>query len=231
LIATTAEDNRNVAIAVIAQTFGVRRVIARVRDPRAAHSFERLRVETVCPTTLEARLILDHIERVLRSDRARDARVSRGQESRGVMRSLQIVVAGCGRLGSHLASSLSQQGHGVTAIDANAAALEALRTGSFNGRPVGGDATEPSVLRQAGIEEADLVVVAIRADAISLMVAMMAETLFGVKEVVARVSEQERERMYRDLGLAAVCPTVVGGEAILSLMERDPAPSKAEGGA
>jgi len=134
-----------------------------------------------------------------------------------------LLVAGCGHLGSNLASALAREGgHRVVVVDANGAALEGLRAETFSGALVEGDATEPSTLRGARIEDADLVVTATRDDDVNLMIAALAQRLFGVRDVLARVCDPEREAMVRDLGFTTVCPTRLGGEVILGLLGRDP---------
>jgi trk system potassium uptake protein TrkA len=216
LLATTASDQRNVAVAAIGLACGARRAIARVRDPRSVRSFGRLGVEIVCPTVLEATALIRRVEEIARIDLA-----AGGVNGARPVGCLRIVVAGCGRLGAHLVRSLWREGHEVAGLDVDPAALEELRAGAFEGRLVEGDATEPSALRRAGVEGADLLVVAIRDDDVSLMAALAAHRLLGVEKVVARVCDPEREALFRGLGLATVCPTVLGGEAILGLLGRD----------
>ena len=127
---------------------------------------------------------------------------------------LFIVIVGCGRLGSHLANQLSRAGHGVVVIDANEHAFGNLSP-EYSGFRVEGDATELAVLKQAKVNEADLVVAATRADNINLMVAQVAKTEFGVARVLARVFEPRREAVYRRLGVETICPTSVAGELFL----------------
>ena len=206
LLAATAPDHRNCVIAALGRSLGLPHAIARVRDPSSVQ-LECLGIETVCPTTLEIRDLLLVIDG-LRAE---------------TTKTLQILVAGCGHLGSNLASALAREGgHRVVVVDANGAALEGLRAETFSGALVEGDATEPSTLRGARIEDADLVVTATRDDDVNLMIAALAQRLFGVRDVLARVCDPEREAMVRDLGFTTVCPTRLGGEVILGLLGRDP---------
>jgi len=95
--------------------------------------------------------------------------------------------------------------------------LDRLRTSGFAGTLVEGDAAEPSVLRRASVTKATVVVSAVREDRENLMVSLVAQKLVGAREVLARASDPERAAMYHDLGLTVICPTVIGGEAILDL--------------
>lgn len=59
LIATTHADNVNLMVAQAAQViFGVRRVLARVFDPKREEVYARLGIETICPTSVAAELFL-----------------------------------------------------------------------------------------------------------------------------------------------------------------------------
>lgn len=77
-----------------------------------------------------------------------------------------ILIAGCGRLGSCMASSLSQEGFDVTMIDKDEKAFRRLRE-TFSGFQVIGDASDLDMLRSCGIANADIVVVA--TDSLSLI--------------------------------------------------------------
>ena len=71
---------------------------------------------------------------------------------------MKALIIGCGRVGSTVAKRLAADGWNVTAIDEKEAALSRLGedwTGGF----VVGHGMDTEVLRQAGIEEADAVVV------------------------------------------------------------------------
>lgn len=136
------------------------------------------------------------------------------------MKSLYIVVVGCGRLGSHLANLLSSDGHHVVVIDRDGSAFTKLSAETYSGFRVEGDASEPAVLRKAKIDQADLLIAATLEDNLNLMVALVAKRVFGVKQVMARVYDPTREEMYHDLGLKTVCPTLIAGETFFKLVYR-----------
>ncbi|MCU0305883.1 MAG: TrkA family potassium uptake protein [Thermoanaerobaculales bacterium] len=63
LVATTREDNVNLMVAQVArEIFGVQRVLARLFDPKREAAYERLGIETICPTTLASEAFLRAIE-------------------------------------------------------------------------------------------------------------------------------------------------------------------------
>ncbi|HUT54587.1 MAG TPA: TrkA family potassium uptake protein [bacterium] len=62
LIATTREDNVNLMVAQVARkVFDVPRVLARVFDPRREEVYAQLGVETICPTSVAATLLLQAV--------------------------------------------------------------------------------------------------------------------------------------------------------------------------
>ncbi len=132
-----------------------------------------------------------------------------------------IIVVGCGRLGAYLANQLSQEGHSVVVIDVNHAAFRNLSLG-FSGFRIEGDGTELGVLAQAKVEKADLVLATTRRDNVNLMVAQLAKKVLGVRRVIARVFDPQREESYRGLGVETVCSTVVAGKAVLARLSEAP---------
>ena len=86
---------------------------------------------------------------------------------------MKAIVVGCGRVGSAVAKKLTKSGWDVTAIDENEEALARLGehwTGGF----VVGHGMDVHVLREAGIEEADAVVVATNGDNTNIVVGQVA---------------------------------------------------------
>jgi trk system potassium uptake protein TrkA len=75
---------------------------------------------------------------------------------------------------------------------------------------------ESEVLRAAGIEDADAVIVATDGDNTNLVVAQIAQKRFGVSNVVVRVLDPGRATFYDTLGLRTICPT---SRAIRALIE------------
>ena len=127
---------------------------------------------------------------------------------------LFIVVVGCGRLGSHLANRLSRAGHAVVVIDRDERAFGNLSP-EYSGFRVEGDATELAVLKQAKVDQADMVIATTRDDNVNLMVTQVARAVFSVSRVLARVFEPARKPIYRRLGIESICPTSVAAELFL----------------
>ena len=131
-----------------------------------------------------------------------------------------VIVVGCGRLGSLLANRLSSLGGSVVVIDREEAAFENLST-EFSGFRVTGDAAELAVLRQARIDKAKCLLAITSHDNVNLMVAQVAQTVFAVPQVMARINDPSREAVYREFGIETICPTNLSAAAFLSAL-RDP---------
>jgi trk system potassium uptake protein TrkA len=128
-----------------------------------------------------------------------------------------VIVVGCGRLGSFLANRLSSLGSSVVVIDRDEAAFENLST-EFSGFRVTGDAAELAVLRQARIDKAKCLLAITSHDNVNLMVAQVAQIVFDVRQVIARVNDPSREAVYREFGIETICPTNLSATAFLSAL-------------
>ena len=132
-----------------------------------------------------------------------------------------VVIVGCGRLGSMLASRLSSAGSSVVVVDRDESAFDNLST-EFSGFRVTGDAAELAVLRRARIEQADCLLAITRHDNVNLMVAQVAEEVFHVSKVIARVFDPAREKVYRQFGIETICPTSLSAESFLTALQERP---------
>lgn len=129
-----------------------------------------------------------------------------------------IIVVGCGRLGSCLASRLSSIGHDVVVIDLQEPTFKALTSG-FSGFRLVGNAAEFEVLQRAKIAKADTLLAVTGEDNLNLMVAQVARIIFKVKTVMARVIDPARESVYRNLGVVIVSPTPLVAQTFLKQLD------------
>lgn len=119
---------------------------------------------------------------------------------------MNVVIMGCGRVGSYLATRLDREGHQVTVIDVTTTAFSRLPD-DFTGQTVVGTGIDEQVLRLAGIAEADAFVAVTEGDNRNIMAAQVAREIFGVRDVIARIYDPVREEVYRGLGIGTICPT------------------------
>jgi trk system potassium uptake protein TrkA len=131
------------------------------------------------------------------------------------MEHMYIVIVGCGRLGSQLATKLSEEGHDVAIVDRDPDNFSRL-SDEFNGATVTGVGFDIQVLRSAGIERADGFAAVSDGDNMNIMAAQVAKTIFNVPMVIARVFDPVKGETYRALGLETVCPTTSAANIIYS---------------
>ena len=119
---------------------------------------------------------------------------------------MKAIVIGCGRVGSAVAKRLDGDGWHVTAIDEKEEALARLGA-DWRGGFVVGHGMDLQLLREAGIEDADAVVVTTDGDNSNIVIGQMAQKQFAVPSVVVRVLDPARAEFYSSRGLNVVCPT------------------------
>ncbi len=116
---------------------------------------------------------------------------------------MRIVIAGCGRVGSDLAQTLSEEGHDVSVIDNRPGGFDRLGS-TFNGMTHEGLGYDVRLLRDAGIEFADAFVAATDSDNANAMAVQVAKRVFGVPKTIARLDDPAREDAYRALDVQFV---------------------------
>jgi trk system potassium uptake protein TrkA len=119
---------------------------------------------------------------------------------------VKLIVIGCGRVGSTVAKRFAAEGWDVTAVDENESALNRLGE-DWSGGFVVGHGMDTAVLRKAGIEDADSVVVSTDGDNTNLVIGQVAQKRFGIECTVVRILDPARADFDRERGLRTICPT------------------------
>ncbi|HZT90606.1 MAG TPA: NAD-binding protein [Gaiellaceae bacterium] len=119
---------------------------------------------------------------------------------------MNAIVVGSGRVGSAVALQLQGSGWDVTVMDENEDALGRLGE-SWAGGFIVGHGMDLKLLREAGIEDADAVVVATDGDNTNIVIAQAAQNLFEVPTVIVRILDPGRAQFYATRGLRVICPT------------------------
>ena len=126
-----------------------------------------------------------------------------------------ILVVGAGRVGSTVAKWALAEGHDVSVLDEDPLSHERLDNEldtsweEAGGRFTVGTALEIDALTEAGITEADTVIVCTDGDNTNLVVAQIARRRYGIEGVIVRVLDPRRAEWYREQGLSTICPTAV----------------------
>lgn len=127
---------------------------------------------------------------------------------------MHVVIGGCGRVGSQLATTLSTDGHSVVVIDKDARAFRRLGQ-EFAGRMLTGIVFDRQLLEDAGIRKAQAFVAVTSGDNSNVVSARTAKERFGVERVVARIYDPQRATIYERLGLTTIASARWTAEAVL----------------
>jgi len=101
---------------------------------------------------------------------------------------MKIIIVGAGIIGWNLADSLSRENHEVYLIELNPD-VAARVDEKIDAKVIVGRGSDPDVLQQAGVHDADLVIAVTNADEINLVVCFLSAR-FGAKRRIARVRSE-----------------------------------------
>lgn len=107
-----------------------------------------------------------------------------------------VIIAGGGKIGSHLANLLLAEGHEVKVIDHRTEVLARLRRELPAATVVEGDASAPDVLEAAGIHRTRVLAAVTAADETNLVITTLARFEFSVPRVIARVNDPRNAWMF-----------------------------------
>ncbi|QUQ64088.1 potassium channel family protein [Kutzneria sp. CA-103260] len=116
---------------------------------------------------------------------------------------MNVIIIGCGRVGSTLAHQLRAERHHVCVLDRDAATRKLLSAG-YTGDFLVGNGYNRDLLEQAGIGDADAVVAVTSGDNTNIVAARIAKEDYRVPRVVARIYDPRRADIYRELGIPTV---------------------------
>jgi trk system potassium uptake protein TrkA len=137
---------------------------------------------------------------------------------------MNIIIAGDGEMGSHLASLLSGEDHNITIINNSDDVLEDIDNHA-DIMAVMGDATHISVLKSARIHKADLFISVMHVEDPNIVACILAKKL-GAKHCIARVSnienlKKENKKLFKELGIDnLVSPEAIAAKEIIKLIKQ-----------
>ena len=103
---------------------------------------------------------------------------------------MKIIILGAGQVGTSVAENLVSEANDITLVDSNAELLDSLRD-RFEVRTVCGNGASPSVLADAGADDADLLIAVTQSDESNLCACKVARTLFNLPTRIARLRSGE----------------------------------------
>jgi trk system potassium uptake protein TrkA len=130
---------------------------------------------------------------------------------------MKVIIMGCGKVGAQVSRRMAAEGHEVTVIDPDPAALARLGT-EFKGRRLTGVGFDQKVLLDAGIERAEAFAATSTSDTANIVAARIARTIYHVPRVVCRLYDPRRAEIYKRLGLVTISVTTWGSQRIYELL-------------
>lgn len=117
---------------------------------------------------------------------------------------MNIIIVGCGKVGSTIAKQICDEGYDVTVIDNNPNKLRAV-SDSMDAMAMVGDGTSYTTLKEAGIESADVLIAVTDSDEKNLLCCVIGKrtgNLAAIARVRNPVYSNEREFLQKGFGLA-----------------------------
>lgn len=109
---------------------------------------------------------------------------------------MNVLIAGGGRVGTYLASLLLAEGHTVKVIESRIEENPSLAADLPAEVWVSGNCTDPNTLEIAGIRQAQVVAAVTGADETNLVVTSLARFEFGVPRIIARVNHPKNAWLF-----------------------------------
>ncbi len=137
---------------------------------------------------------------------------------------MNIIIAGDGEVGSHLAQLLSDENHNITVVDPHTKMLEMIGAHT-DVLTIEGDSTSIEILEKAKVDDADLLIAVLHDENINLVTCILGKKL-GAKKTIARISNTEylengNEALFENLGIdQMVFPERIAADEIIDLLKQ-----------
>ena len=103
---------------------------------------------------------------------------------------MKIIIVGAGQVGGTLAISLAGEDHDITLIDTSPKKLRVLQD-HLDLRTIVGYGSHPNILRQAGAEDADMLIAVTNSDETNMIACQVAYSVFNTPTKIARIRSPE----------------------------------------
>lgn len=137
---------------------------------------------------------------------------------------MKILILGAGQVGSTVAESLVSEANDITVVDQDAAKLALLQE-RLDLRTLVGSASHPSVLEQAGIAEADMLLAVTQSDEVNMVACKLAASLYNTPTRIARIRSADylaRPELFGKDNFCvdfSICPEQILTDYITKLIE------------
>ncbi|MBQ9253587.1 MAG: Trk system potassium transporter TrkA [Bacteroidales bacterium] len=140
---------------------------------------------------------------------------------------MNILIAGDGEVGFHLAKTLSKIKHNITVVDPHSELLKLLQTDN-DLLTIAGKSTSIETLKDAGVADCDLLISVLHEESVNIITCMLGKRL-GAKRTIARVStieylNEDNKNIFKTLGIdEMVSPERIAAKEITNLLTRNTA--------
>ncbi len=137
---------------------------------------------------------------------------------------MNIIIAGDGEVGFHLAKMLHNENHNITIVDPHEDLLKMLESHT-DILTITGDCTSISVLNKAKVNKADLMITVLHDEQTNLISCILAKQL-GAKRTIARINNTEYlqsgpRELFKKQGVdELVCPESIAADEIIALLKQ-----------
>lgn len=135
---------------------------------------------------------------------------------------MKIIIVGCGNVGSAIAEQLSYEGHNIIVVDVNEKLVNGV-SDAYDVLGVVGNGASLNIQREAGVDNADLLIAVTGADELNLLCCLIARKAGGC-HTIARVSNPVYSReigfIKEELGLSMIInPQMAAAQEIGRLLK------------
>ncbi len=137
---------------------------------------------------------------------------------------MNIIIAGDGEVGFYLAEALVNSNHDITIVDPHEELLKMVESHT-DLLTICGESNSVSVLKQANVNKADLVISVLHNEEVNILTAILAKKL-GAKYAIARINtfenlSDENRMIYEELGIDyMISPEDIAGHEVIHLLEQ-----------
>ncbi|ORT51432.1 potassium transporter peripheral membrane component [Vibrio sp. qd031] len=135
---------------------------------------------------------------------------------------MKIIILGAGQVGGTLAENLVGENNDITVVDTDSDRLAELQD-KYDLRVIHGYASHPSVLREAGAQDADMLVAVTNTDETNMAACQIAFTVFNTPNRIARIRSseylQEKDTLFHS-GAVPVDHLIAPEALVTSYIER-----------
>ena len=136
---------------------------------------------------------------------------------------MNIIVVGCGKIGTTILSSLVAEGHNVVALDSNPDTINEI-TNLYDAIGICGNGNDCDTLSEAGVEKAELFVAVTGSDEFNMLSCFLARRM-GAKHTIARIrnpeyNDQNLGFIKKQLGLSmAINPDLLAAQELFNILK------------